>query len=176
MVSIYQRGERDDMTISPLYTLWEEWYDHNTLQLPWKQGQVRYINNNYHTYLTDKICAIRPQSSSMSTYITVNIQTGITCGHFHSQTHHRPHTCKRIQIFTFAYLFMAGAKAMPYLSRPVIEFWWTLSLTRETWADSVLSRPVYLAAKSWPSGVIWAYQTKLNTILVLRCIIDVWKV
>ena len=31
------------MTISPLYTLREGWYDHITQQLPWKQGQVGYI-------------------------------------------------------------------------------------------------------------------------------------
>ena len=39
----YQRGEKDDVTISPLYTLRERWYDHITQQLPWKQGQVGYM-------------------------------------------------------------------------------------------------------------------------------------
>ena len=39
-------GQRDDMTISSLYSLGEGWYDHITLQLPWKQEQMGYIHNH----------------------------------------------------------------------------------------------------------------------------------
>ena len=42
-VVLARGGERDDMTISSLYSLGEGWHDYITLQLPWKQGQVGYI-------------------------------------------------------------------------------------------------------------------------------------